>query len=422
MYELKVLLVDDEYHAIDMVSRLLERIQGVSLDIFTARNAAEAIHLLELGRMDMVITDIEMPGKNGIELVSYIRSRWKQCRVVILTAFSQFQYAYSALQLRVDGYLLKTESDDSILEKLRAILLDIEDDMHASANYAEKKMQHIRTVRQSSLLNLLKTRTELPQQLNSLKEMGFSPAAKNLYLITCRPSRAEDSLINEAILHELLGHYFRDSIFCMELACTDNELSWLIQLSKEPDSTDANHILGILEMVQGSCLNAYSLPLSFIFAKCDAQSVLLHDVSKTIHLAFDKMKEPESPFIYHLKNVDQAALPPKSIPDLTLAWLCKFIEENLSTDLSLVTLAALTGYNPQYLSGLFRQQFNMTLSHYITNRRLSVAQEMLANNRIPVQDIAQRLGFTSHSYFSRFIRKATGLTPQQLRSQLTEND
>lgn len=135
---------------------------------------------------------------------------------------------------------------------------------------------------------------------------------------------------------------------------------------------------------------------------------------------FDHMVDSGQAFIYHLvDNSDLDAVSP-GIPEVTLSWLCKYIDENISCDLSLINLAALTGYNPQYLSGLFRRKLNTTLSRYISEKRMSIAREMLTDIKIPIQDIAQRLGFSSHAYFSRFVRKETGMSPQQLRIQLVE--
>lgn len=420
MYEYKVLIVDDELHAIEMITRLLRQIEGVSLDIYSARNVSEAIGLLEFGRMDMVITDIEMPSKNGIELLSCIRSRWKRCRVVILTAFSQFQYAYSALQLRADGYILKTESDPEIRSKLHSVLLSIEVDMAESAHYAEKKMQHVHAVPKGRLLELIQSAAEPEQQLSRLREMGFNPSTQNLFLLMCREDHAGERTINETVLHELIGHYFRDSINCMELACADDgALIWLIELTGKSGSADVNRISGTLEMVQNACLAAFALPLSFVFGVCRPDVYRFSDIYRNIRAAFDRRRESDQPFILRLGNATDA-FSPQGIPDVTLSWLCKYIEDNISQDLSLVNLAALTGYNPQYLSSLFRHKLDTTLSRYISDRRMERAREMLGDVNISIQDIAQSLGFASHSYFSRFIRKETNLTPQQLRAQLTE--
>ena len=421
MYEYKVLIVDDEYHVHELVTQLLMQIDNVSLDIYTAYNAAEAISLLELGRMDMVITDIEMPGTSGLDLLSYIRTRWKYCRVVILTAFSHFQYAYNALQLRVDGYILKTESDTVIREKLGDMLQSVQNDIRASALYAEKKMQHVLIENKDRLLELLSRPIELSEQQKQLVEMGFSPSADNIFLITCRHFNSEQPLINETILHELLGHYFRNNIHCLELAHTNsNELTWLLELNEKPLPTDANRISGMLEMVQNACHDALSLPLSFVFMAYHTHAGLLYDAYQTICSTFENMSENAQPFIYHLKPNTPEALLSQSIPNATLTWLCSYINEHIFDDLSLIRLSTLTGYNPQSLSSLFSQTFGETLSHYIAQKRLALACKLLSNPDLPIQDIAVRLGFTSHSYFSRFIRKATGLSPQQLRIKLVD--
>lgn len=419
MYEYKVLIVDDEFHVIEMVSRLLEQIKDISIDTYSARNTTEAINLLELGRMDMVITDIEMPGRNGLELVSYIRSRWKLCRVVILTAFSQFQYAYSALQLRADGYILKTESDDEIRSKLHDVLCSIEANMLESAYYAEKKMQHVHAVPKNELLALLTSSSDLSFQTAKLTELGFNSSSPNLFLLMCRNARNEVCNINETVLHELLGHYFRDSVCNMELAHPDDSsFIWLIEFIANSDYADANRISGLLEMVQNACLNAFKHSLSFVFGICNCDHTPLSEVYGSIKTAFSLLSDSDHPFIYRLGDAmtNTPVLP--DIPGATLNWLCKHIDDNLSSDLSLVTLAALTGYNPQYLSTLFQRRMGMTLSRYISDKRMAIARKMLADIKIPIQDIASHLGFTSHSYFSRFIRKETGLTPQQLRIQL----
>lgn len=368
----------------------------------------------------MVITDIEMPGRNGLELLSYIRARWKRCRVIILTAFSLFQYAYSALQFGVDGYILKSESNEAIRDKLAETLHSIGADMRESAYYAEKKMQHVLAVRKNGLIDLLNRPWEPAQQQEQLVKMGFSESPKKLFLIVCRHSQPDGHLINETILHELLGHYLRDSIFCLELARPNNsELVWLLELSETTSHQDANRISGILEMVQTACQEMLALPLSFTFTACHGYTALLHNAYGLICSTFSKMAKINQPFIYNLSNIQSEATLSQNMPDSTIAWLCKHIDENISSDLSLINLAVLSGYNPQYLSSLFKQKYGVTLSQYISDKRMNIARDMLSDAEIPIQEVATHLGFASHSYFSRFIRKATGLTPQQFRSKLT---
>lgn len=417
MYEYKVLIVDDEYHVLELITQLLNQLEDLALDIYTARNVSEAISLLELGRMDMVITDIEMPGTNGLDLLSFIRNRWKCCSVVILTAFSHFEYAYNALQLQVDGYILKTESNDVIRDKLGDMLRGIQNDIRASALFAERKMQHILTDNTERLLELLSRSVQLSEQHTQLVEMGFSTSVDHLFVITCRNFINGQPLINKTILHELLGHYFRNSIHCLELAHpSSSELTWLLELNEEPQPTGANRISGTLEMVQSACHDAFSLSLSFVFTACHPRTEMLYDTYKAICSSFAKMSGNAQPYIYHLKfNIPETLLS-QNISNATLTWLCSYINDHISDDLSLIHLSTLTGYNPQYLSSLFSQTFGETLSHYITQQRLDLARKLLSNPDLPIQDIALRLGFTSHSYFSRFIRKATGLSPQQLRN------
>ena len=115
MLEYRVLLVDDEPAIVENIALLLESLEGYSIDLYRAYNAHTALALLDEGRMDLVITDIEMPGMNGIALLETIHRRWPYCQVAFLSAHSNFQYAYQAIQMHAANYILKTEDDQVIL-------------------------------------------------------------------------------------------------------------------------------------------------------------------------------------------------------------------------------------------------------------------------------------------------------------------
>ena len=93
-----------------------------------------------------------------------------------------------------------------------------------------------------------------------------------------------------------------------------------------------------------------------------------------------------------------------------------YIREHLdSCDLTRNSIASHIHMNPDYLSSLFHTKFHQTLSTYITTARIDKAKELLLHSSLSLNEISEKAGFTSSSYFHRQFKKYTGLTPQQFR-------
>ena len=93
----KMLIVDDE----ELIRRgLLKKIgwKNYGFEVVgDAGNADEALRLVETLQPDLLITDIRMPGKNGLELIAECRNRNPEMLIVILSAYDDFSYAQDAL-------------------------------------------------------------------------------------------------------------------------------------------------------------------------------------------------------------------------------------------------------------------------------------------------------------------------------------
>ncbi len=90
-----------------------------------AQNGVEALEQLERHRIDVVITDIEMPIMDGIEYIKRINERKTKPVVVILTAYAEFEYAKIAIEYGVAGYILKPIIESQICETLGHIKKNI---------------------------------------------------------------------------------------------------------------------------------------------------------------------------------------------------------------------------------------------------------------------------------------------------------
>lgn len=98
--------------------------------------------------------------------------------------------------------------------------------------------------------------------------------------------------------------------------------------------------------------------------------------------------------------------------------LHRYVEEQIDGDLSLNRLAEFVFLTPFYLSRLYKQKTGYTISDYIKSRRIEVAKRLLGESNLKIHEIGMRIGYESASYFTRFFKQTTSLTPQEYRDSL----
>lgn len=92
-----------------------------------------------------------------------------------------------------------------------------------------------------------------------------------------------------------------------------------------------------------------------------------------------------------------------------------YIESNLDSDLSLSCLASLNNVSPSYMSTLFKSETGLTVTEFITKKRIDLAMHLLKNQNMQIQSVAQKCGILDLQYFSKVFKKHTGKTPRQFR-------
>ncbi|WP_341279476.1 response regulator [Paenibacillus sp. FSL H8-0537] len=114
----RLLLVDDEASVVDSLADTLPWEQIGIGTVFKAYSGVEALEILNTNTIDVLITDIRMPGISGLELLQQVRRSWKRIKCILLSGHAEFAYAQQAIAHETYDYLLKPISDDHILEKV----------------------------------------------------------------------------------------------------------------------------------------------------------------------------------------------------------------------------------------------------------------------------------------------------------------
>ena len=117
-----VWLVEDNHTFRNTVARVLSEVEGVECSQHFA-NAEDALEALVGGAVpDVILLDVELPGKSGIQAVSQIKSISPSTRVVMLTVFDDHEKVFKAICAGASGYLLKTSPIEGIVESVHEAL------------------------------------------------------------------------------------------------------------------------------------------------------------------------------------------------------------------------------------------------------------------------------------------------------------
>lgn len=128
MREHSLLVVDDEIFAVRGITEgICWREAGIQ-NVYGVCNVKEAISILLREHVDVVISDIEMPGKSGLDLLAWINENCPKTQVLLLTAYAKFDYAASALHYQAADYLLKPVVHEELKQRVEKCILEIEEE------------------------------------------------------------------------------------------------------------------------------------------------------------------------------------------------------------------------------------------------------------------------------------------------------
>ena len=94
------------------------------------------------------------------------------------------------------------------------------------------------------------------------------------------------------------------------------------------------------------------------------------------------------------------------------------IQEHYTENITLTELAKKYGISVGYLSSLIKENVGLSYSDYVTARRIQKAKELLEDERLSMEQIAEQTGFRDHFYFIKVFKKHTGITPGQYRKHM----
>ena len=398
----RVFIVDDE----PLICKgLRETIEWDSLGLEIsgeAHNGAEAITLIAATHPDIIITDIRMPGMDGISLIKALRAQDMNLRILILSGYSDYSFLKEAIRLGVDGYLLKPIDTDELISNLKNLVDTI-----------EKEQQ--RTQRLYQGLELLRAIT-----LNRLVtgEIGRNEFDEKAALL-------EISLDAE---HYMCAVY-APAADCEEGDAAEDARAAIAMQRDCCPLTEGNGITFIDNKNR----------LAFIFFGSHEDAVAASAKAVLEHIGQQVQKNGGAasvthagPMVHALEDIARSYAAATEVFDrektalegdpLDNRWKCAvsrtvdYVAAHYHEALSLKQIAYDCGINTSYLGQVFRKATGDSFTNYVNGYRIRKAKELLACTNLKVYEVSERVGFTDYHYFLKIYKKVTGSLPTDTRS------
>ena len=280
----RLLIVDDEHHIVDWLYELFTEKSGLDLDIAKAYSGNDALNILNDSKVDILLSDIRMPGMSGLELQQKVNEYWPDCKIIFLTGFDEFDYIYQAMKNESVCYLLKTEDDDRILEAVRKAAASIDkglknEELLRRSFDSERLVAYL--AKREAIRGILASRLMEGGLLSGvLGGLGvlLDTGRPMMMLLgvpagTALPVQFYKRITLMLSIEDLTAQYLRRGICGVTADMDEYHILWLLQGSKEEDSEEAwramaDYVGQMLETFQAACNSSLGVNLTlFLYSE-----------------------------------------------------------------------------------------------------------------------------------------------------------
>lgn len=348
----KVLLVDDEPWNRDIIRNLAEWNELGLVVCGEAEDGEQAIRMVKELEPHLIITDMRMPGSDGVELMQTLSSQYPEIKVVVVSGYDDFNYAKHALRYRAADYLLKPVNPDELNATLAKCTREIEKAASAPEVWEAYPASF------AGEFSLLQQQARLrfnDLNLPSLREW-FQKLEQKLERSEVRTPRQLGRIVYE--LQNLLGEL-----------CVSNGLYDRSEEGALPPAT---------------ALGSISTSVDWISA------------------------------LYY-QALEQLIAQRKYKNRLNLEDVKQYMEQHCMEMITLEQLAQIFFVSKEYLSKAFKKEYDVNVTDYVVQLRMAKAREWVMDNQIPFKHIAEMTGYEDVSYFYRVFKKHFGVSPGEMR-------
>ncbi len=239
---MNILLVDDDKLFIR------KTIEGIKWDeigihrVFSAEDLQQALQVLSCFPIDIVLTDIEMPRGNGLELLEQVTQNYKSADTLVISGYAHFSYAQKAMEFGARRFLVKPVSNSELRETLEEIIAERKN----NDTYYRKKVENIWTEGCAVIKGEAEVLEELRQLAQTSPKDAYFCEVEFRILYREVKSKTEKKLLTSMINNVIMGFFDESPLTLTRLFRTDRK-RWSILIQK---NSVEESIIDILTHIQ----------------------------------------------------------------------------------------------------------------------------------------------------------------------------
>lgn len=389
-----------------------------------ASDGFQAVSRLNEGNIDLMITDIRMPQKDGIYVLEECYNRFPKVKRIVLSGYNDFNYARMAIKYGAVEYLLKPVIRKELIQLLQKLKLQLDRERSNLQEYEQVQSESMHIIQEQFLMQLVNedhhSQADILEKSKKyrLEHMICSGAVVQFvsFEFSIPENRVKTAPYRKELFHYAFQKLTREAVESSGLPIVpfaDVAFATRIYCMMRIDQLTSDQVKRFIQEV----LTLYQdyLKIQVIVGLGRPVKSLLefkHGFS-TCLLSLRKNR-------FRTQLQFEAVL--GSNAEEIVAGVQMYLQQHFMEEVSLLQTAELFHVNVTHLSEIFKKISGKTFSDYILELRMVHAEKLLRESKLTIADIAELTGFSSASYFSTVCKRYFGKSPNELRSENDERD
>lgn len=197
----KVLIADDHKLFSEGLASLVQQIEGCEV-VGIASHGQEALDLLKITNVDLLITDIHMPGMDGLELIRRVKEQHPNVKILVISMYYDPSVVEEVFEADAEGYILK---DADISELIKAIHRILDNSTFYSNTVLEAMLKHTRQQKKKQVSELELSQREKEILRYIMQELSSEEIAQKLFISKRTVDTHRKNILQKTQVKTLVG-------------------------------------------------------------------------------------------------------------------------------------------------------------------------------------------------------------------------
>lgn len=477
---LRLIIIEDETTVLEVLKNLIKKADSRFEICGLFSNAEDAVDYISKNPVDAVISDICLCGMSGLDFCRICNEKYPDIVIAVISAYSKFEYAQDAIKYGVAAYMLKPITMAKTKELLNTVY-DKASKLSAASSFCDicNNSERIKII--SEMLaetdnsfdgffeKLAKTDVVTSFELCKCAVLSASIADSDTFFkLHDKYTQSQIfniieklTYINDDSFFSVLYNYqlntFRILVFTKKLfsidelrlaldsfieTATKNFFEYMklkVDFKIENISSDICdfHLFMQNGLTPYTCAalvihSIYSMDINTAVSYINSFTDLFKGSAQQLNAFYghinnavsqilgtnEDISKLETDAVYNkiIANI-KYVLPKHMNTNNVIDAAIEYIEKNIASDISLESTASHCFLSPTYFSMCFKNKTGKTFSSYLSELRLNKAKSLLSQTDVPINIVSELCGFNSASYFHRFFKRSTGMTPLNYKNR-----